>query len=234
VTTYARDVEAYLCRKNDGHLIRIVGPSFETVRAWEARGVPLKVVFRGIDRHFERYYAKGPRRWPVRIDFCEPDVLDAFDEWRRAVGTWSFTARDGAAAEGEAGVVRSASLPRHLERTAMALSSLAADGGLPEGVRVAVVAAIGAVESVRGRAAGARGAAREALLRDLAVADADFLGAVASTLPEPEHAHLREMAAAELTPFRGRMPPDAFGQAVEAATARLVRERFRLPVLSLG
>jgi hypothetical protein len=241
VTTYAREVEAYLCRKNDGHLIRIVGPSFETVRAWEARGVPLTVVFRGIDRHFERYYAKGPRRWPVRIDFCEPDVLDVFDEWRRAVGAWSFTA----AAEGEAGVEdeggdaapaapgRSASLPRHLERTAMALSSLAADSGLPEGVRNAVVAAIGAVESVRGRAAGARGAAREALLRDLATADADFLGAVASTLPEAERAQLHEMAAAELTPFRGRMPPAAFGQAVEAATARLVRERFRLPVLSL-
>jgi hypothetical protein len=115
----------------------------------------------------------------------------------------------------------------------MALSSLAADGGLPEGVRLAVVAAIAAVESVRGRASGARGAVRTALLRDLAAADADFLGAVASTLTEADHAQLREMAAAELTPFRGRMPPAAFGQAVEAARARLVRERFRLPVLSL-
>ena len=29
---------------------------------------------------------KGPRRRPVRIEFCEADVLDAFDDWRRAVG----------------------------------------------------------------------------------------------------------------------------------------------------
>jgi len=28
---YCRDIETYLCRKNDGHLIRIVGPSFEIV-----------------------------------------------------------------------------------------------------------------------------------------------------------------------------------------------------------
>ena len=41
---------------------------------------------RGIDRYFERYYAKGPRRRPVRVEFCEADVLDVFDEWRRAVG----------------------------------------------------------------------------------------------------------------------------------------------------
>ena len=84
--TYCRSVEAYLCRKNDGHLIRIVGPAFEQVCGWASRGVPLKVAQRGIDRYFERYYAKGARRRPVRIEFCEADVLDAFDEWRRAVG----------------------------------------------------------------------------------------------------------------------------------------------------
>ena len=83
---YCRAVECYLCRKNDGHLIRIVGPAFEAVCAWSEHGVPLKVAYRGIDRYFERYYAKGPRRRPVRVEFCEADVLDVFDEWRRAVG----------------------------------------------------------------------------------------------------------------------------------------------------
>jgi hypothetical protein len=79
-------VEAHLCRKNDGHLIRIVGPAFEQVCGWAVRGVPLTVAMRGIDRYFERYYAKGPRRRPVRVEFCEADVMDVFDEWRRALG----------------------------------------------------------------------------------------------------------------------------------------------------
>jgi len=86
---YCRQLEAYLCRKNDGHLIRIVGPAFEQVCGWSTRGIPLKLAMRGIDRYFERYYAKGPRRRPVRVEFCEPDVLDVFDEWRRAVGVGS-------------------------------------------------------------------------------------------------------------------------------------------------
>ena len=76
----------YLCRKNEGHLIRIVGPAFEQVCGWSARGIPLRLAMSGIDRYFERYYAKGPRRRPVRIEFCEADVLDVFDEWKRSVG----------------------------------------------------------------------------------------------------------------------------------------------------
>ena len=89
---YCRQIETYLCQKNDGHLIRVVGPSFEMVSRWAGEGVPLKVAFGGIDRYFERYYRKGPRRRPVRIDFCEADVLDVFDEWRRATGLTSSRA----------------------------------------------------------------------------------------------------------------------------------------------
>src|SRR5215213_11866529 len=83
---YCREVETYLCRKNEGHLVRIVGPVFEQVCGWAAQGVPLAVVYRGIDQYCERYYAKGPRRRPVRVEFCEADVLSLFDDWRRAVG----------------------------------------------------------------------------------------------------------------------------------------------------
>ena len=86
VESYCRDLEAFLCRKNDGHLIRISGPAFEQVMGWARQGIPLKVAEAGIDRYFERYYRKGPRRRPVRIEFCEADVFDAFDDWRRAVG----------------------------------------------------------------------------------------------------------------------------------------------------
>src|SRR3989304_946255 len=83
---YCREIEAYLCRRNEGHLVRIVGPAFEQVCGWAANGVPLKIAFRGIDQCCERYYAKGPKRRPVRIEFCEADILDLFAGWRRAVG----------------------------------------------------------------------------------------------------------------------------------------------------
>ena len=40
---YCREIEAYLCRKNEGHLIRISGPAFEQVCGWARQGVPLTV-----------------------------------------------------------------------------------------------------------------------------------------------------------------------------------------------
>jgi hypothetical protein len=86
IADFCRAIETYLTQKNEGHLIRVVGPSFDLVEGWAERGIPLKVAFEGIDRYFERYYRKGPRRRPVKIDFCEADVLDVFDEWRAALG----------------------------------------------------------------------------------------------------------------------------------------------------
>ena len=47
---YCREIETYLCRRNGGHLIRIVGPAFERVCGWAEAGVPLQVVVEGIDR----------------------------------------------------------------------------------------------------------------------------------------------------------------------------------------
>ena len=51
---YCREVEAYLCRRNDGHLIRVVGPAFEIVKGWAAQGIPLTLVREAIDRVVER------------------------------------------------------------------------------------------------------------------------------------------------------------------------------------
>src|SRR5437870_5658547 len=124
---YCREIEAYLCRKNEGHLIRIAGPVFEQVSGWAAQGVPLAVAFRGIDRYCERYYAKGPRRRPVRVEFCEADILDAFDDWRRAVGVTLPVERS---ADAEAPVKRD-NLPAHLDRAIARLTAMRAAGRSP-------------------------------------------------------------------------------------------------------
>jgi hypothetical protein len=109
---YCRAIETYLCRENGGHLVRIVGPAFQTVNAWHGRGIPLAVVRQGIDRTLARDRAKaaaGSPRRPVRVEFCEADVLDAFDAWRRAVGVGMAGDRDaevpavrGGSADGDA------------------------------------------------------------------------------------------------------------------------------------
>ena len=217
---YCREVEAYLCRKNDGHLIRIVGPAFEQVTGWAREGIPLKVALAGVDRYFERYYKKGPRRRPVRIEFCEPDVRDAFDEWRRAVGV---TAR---APEGR----RSSSLAAHLERVLARLTALRGSTQMAAALGDPIDRAVRRIDAMQADAK-RRGDARQALVSELELIDRDLITAAIAALTQNQHAALSAEADAELAPFRSRMLPDVYCKTQAAAFERLVREQFGLPVL---
>ncbi len=236
VDEYCREIETYLCRKNDGHLIRVVGPSFEVVSGWAEQGVPLKVAFSGIDRYFERYYRKGPRRRPVKIDFCEADVLDVFDEWRRATGVTAPVVAhqssiiDHQSSMGTMGTRQS--LPAHLERVVMRLTSARASGTLGDDFDALIDRAAAELDAARSRAGGLRGAARQALLDRLAVLDAEIVGRARATLDEATRASLAREAESELAGFRAGLTPEAFARALEAAIDRLVRERTRLPTIA--
>jgi hypothetical protein len=224
---YCREIEKHLCQKNDGHLIRIAGPSFDLVTGWEAQGVPLKVALRGIDRYFERYYARGPRRRPVRIDFCEADVLDVFDEWRRAVGVTAAAGEGAVDAEDQA-AHRGPSLPVHMERVLRRLTAARAAGSLDAGFDDLVDRVAREMDAARG----ARGAKRQAVVERLAALDRELLDAVRGSLDEGARAALAREADEELAAFRAGMDPDAFARAREAAIDRLVRERAGLPTIA--
>ena len=224
---YCREIESYLCRKNDGHLIRIAGPSFDLVTAWAARGVPLKVAFRGIDRYFDRYYANGPRRRPVRIDFCEADVLDVFDQWRRATGLTA--AGEERSADGESQAAhRGPSLPVHMERVLRRLTSARATGRLDARFDDLIDRVARELDAARG----ARGAKRQAVVERLASLDRELLDAARGSLDDASRAALGREADEELEGFRAGMSPGAFAHAREAAIDRLVRERAGLPTIA--
>jgi hypothetical protein len=226
VEDYCRQVESYLCRKNDGHLIRIVGPAFEQVCGWAEKGVPLTVAMRGIDRYFDRYYAKGPRRRPVRVEFCEADVLDVFDEWRRALGI--ATAAD--APQADAAERRHESLPAHLERVIARLTALRAgedrslDATLDEIVRE--------IDVARASAKSLRGDARQTMIERLRAIDRSLVDAAYAQCDAQTREALLAEADADLAPFRGRMAPEAYEQSRRAAVERLLRERRRLPIVA--
>ena len=219
VDAYCRDLEAYLCRKNVGHLIRITGPAFERVVAWAHQGIPLKVAEAGIDRYFERYYRKGPRRRPVRIDFCEADVFDAFDDWRRALGI--------------AAVVPDAAGGPDVEAAVSRLTVLRGSDQAGPVIGTALDVAVRALDSLQPEAARARGDARDALLLRVAAIEAGLVTSAAVALDAATRAALEREADAELAPFHTRMAPEAYAQSRRAAIDRLVRLHFGLPEIGV-
>ena len=246
-----RAVESYLRRKNDGHLIRIVGPAFEMVCGWAAAGIPLGVVERGIDRRCVRYYAKGPKRHPLRIEWCEDDVLDLFDEWKRAVGVGApavfetgeadESAGAGEADESAAGRGASArrrggsegrrSLAAHLDELAVRLSARQPPRGAQALDRL-LDEARAAVTAARSGGRTLRGAARRRVIEQLGELDARLPAAARADAGDAVLDELRAEARGSLEPFRSRMPAAAFARALDAATDRLLVEHFKLPRLS--
>ena len=226
--TYCRDVEAYLCRKNDGHIVRIVGPAFEQVRGWASRGIPLKVVFRGVDRYFERYYAKGPRRRPVRVEFCEADVLDVFDEWRRSVGIGQLAHGPEQPAD-EGGRPRE-SLAKHLEKIVARWTMRR--GGSDRSLDRVLDAIVRELDTVRAGARGLRGEARDALVDRLRALDSQLVAAARATCDSGTLRELGAEADAQLAPFKERMAPAVYAESHQACVDRLIRDQRQLPTIA--
>jgi hypothetical protein len=228
---YCREVESYLCRKNDGHLIRIVGPSFERVCGWAAQGIPFKIACQGIDSYFVRYYAKGTRRRPVQIDFCENDILDAYDAWRRAVGV-RLPGVEPTSAEAQV-KRRKRSLPEHLDRLCEQATNRRAGMTPPPPEFDAVLETI-TVEAAafRDMPGPIRGETRERVTARLAELDRMMLDAARVLVDAAAVDGMRSEAAEQLRPFRDRMPAEAYQRAVASAVDRLLRNREQLPTVT--
>jgi len=228
IAEFCREIETYLCKKNDGHLIRVVGPSFDLVSGWAERGVPLKVACSGIDRYFERYYRSGPRRRPVKIDFCEADVLDVFDEWRRATGVRSHHEDAGGAEHPDAART---SLPMHLKRAVTRLTSARASDAIGPEFDPLIDRLSTELDAARSKTGGLRGDARAAVIARLDTADVEMMALGSAAIDAPGMETLRAEAEADLASFRGAMSADEYARALEGAVQRLVRDRLQLPSL---
>jgi hypothetical protein len=234
--TYCREIEAHLCRKNGGHLVRIVGPAFQTVAGWATEGIPFLIACRGIDRTVERRLAKGSGRRPLRVEFCDADVRDAFDEWRRAVGVG--TAGGGAARQqedvppgsDEAEPVKSTrSLRAHLDRVVTRLTDRVAAGSLAGALETAVEHVTRELSEARAASRSSRGEARAALIDRLQAIDDELSATAWAVTPAEARETFRHEAEQDLAAFRARMPAEDYARAVEAAASRLLRDHLKLP-----
>jgi len=233
---YCRDVEAYLCRRNGGHLVRIVGPAFALVRAWAEAGVPLTIVERAIDTCCERREARRGAARPLRIEFCEAEVREQFERWRRAIGPYiGMEAPAGAdGADDTEGDARAIGLASHLARAGERLARAAARLEHGEAFRGRLDAIIAALDEVRTESKGARGERRAAFVERLAHLDEQLMTAARDEAARTGlDAELAAAAAKELAAWRERMPGAAWSGAVAAASGRLLRDRLDLPDLTL-
>ena len=234
VGEYCRQVEDHLTRVNGGHLVRVVGPAFELVRRWAETGVPLSVVFRGIERKAERRSLGRPGR-PLRLEFCEGDVGAIFDAWRRAIGVSGAAAAidSGPDHESESDAPkRKPSISKHVDRAIDRLSRAMGRVDWPASLRDEADRVLAALAVIRDEARVTRGAARDGLTERLQTLDSELSTAASAAAPPAVLAEVTADAERDLSPFRARLAGDAWRRSLAVTVDRLLRDRFGLPTLA--
>jgi hypothetical protein len=233
VADYCRQVEAHLTRINGGHLVRVVGPGFAMVKQWADEGVPLSVVFRGIEQKAGRHAAGAAKR-PRRIEFCEADVRALYDDWRRAIGVTALPtaqADTGVAASERSATPKRRSAPKAIDRAIDRLGRLAGRLDLPGEFRDAMSRLIEQLSALREDLAHTRGVSRDRVLERLAPLEGELLEHARGIVSADSMREITARAEQDLAPYRERLSRDAWTRAVSVTVDRGVREHLELPSL---
>ena len=217
-----------------GSLLMLSTLDWALIETWREAGVPLEAVLRGIDAAFDKHDAqrlRGTRR-PRKVNglaWCAQAVLEAVEQSREAaIGT-----APAAAAEPRESGFEAARIARYLERNAAAL--LRAAAGLPPAGGTAAAETADRLTALAAATSNLEPAplSLEEIDRTLTVLEEKLFAALLTATPEAELVTLREQAARELAPYRGKMQAVQIKQVQQQFLQKRLLEAHSLPRLSL-
>ena len=213
-----------------GSLLMLSTLDWALIETWREAGVPLEAVLRGIDSAFDKHDAQRLRshrrvRKVNGLAWCAQAVLEAVEQAREA----AIGAAPAFAEPRESGF-ESAHIARYLERNAVLLTEAAAN--LPASAATLVTEA-GARLRALATSVAESSHSLEDLDRTLTVLEERLFAALLTATPEGELVALREQAARELAPYRGKMQAVQIKQVQQQFLQKRLLETYTLPRLSL-
>lgn len=213
-----------------GSLLMLSTLDWALIETWREAGIPLGAVLRGIDNAFDKHDAKalratGRTRKVNGLAWCAQSVMEAVEQAREAaIGTASVANAETA----ESGF-ETERVGRYLEANAAAVESA---------VLNAPADAVAAEVAGRLRALAIGLAAEpvmplEELDRTLTVLEEKLFAALLTAAAEDELVGLREQAARELAPYKGKMQAVQIKQVQQQFLQKRMLEARKLPRLSL-
>jgi hypothetical protein len=211
-----------------GSMLMLSTLDWALIETWRDAGVPLDAVLRGIDSAFDKndakaMRAKGKTRKVNGLAWCAQSVMEAVEQ--------TMEASVGAAAGGE--LVESGF---EAERVSLYLEHNAAQIEAVTLLSPADESAAEIASRLRALAVGLRAEpaqSLEELDRTLSVLEEKLLAALLTAAPEQELVALREQAARELAPYRGKMQSVQIKQVQQQFLQKRILEARKLPRLSL-
>ncbi len=230
---YFTEIEQRFSQRR-GSILLLSTLDWALIDTWREAGIPIGAGLRGIDDAFDRHDARvrrsGSRIRKVNgLAWCAQSVMVAVEEMRQAsVGAAQMPVPE----KGESGFERER-ISNYLRGNADALEG--ADISPPAGDVVLQVAArlrqLAAETAVPPEPAGTLDT--EDLERHLTVLEEKLFSALLLVVEEAQSVALREQAARELAPYRGRMAAVQVKQVTQQFLQKRLLEHYRLPRLSL-
>jgi hypothetical protein len=213
-----------------GSILMLSTLDWALIETWREAGVPLEAVLRGIDSAFDKHdvkvaTAKGKQRKVNGLAWCAQSVVEAVEQAKEA----AIGAAPGGGKEGVETGFEAARIAIFLEENAAKI----------EGAKLRSPAGVVAIEvarRLRDLAAQARAVqigSLEELDRTLSVLEEKIFAALMTATPEEELVALREQAARELAPYRGKMQAVQIKQVQQQFLQKRLLEASGLPRLSL-
>jgi hypothetical protein len=216
---YFTEIEEHFQRRR-GSLLLLSTIDWALIETWREAGIPLAAVLQGIDAAFDKYDARKNKARVRRVNglaYCAQEVISAMDAMQEAA-VGATPARPSTEEQG----FEQERIAAHLEGAALQLRN--AEGGMGE-----------IADRLRGLAGDARIKLPqlEELEQSLTVLEEKLFAILLTSTPEAELLALRRQAAAELAPYRSRMPAMQIRQVEQQFLHKRLLEKFNLPRLSL-
>jgi hypothetical protein len=226
---YFTEIEERFQRRR-GSLLMLSTLDWALIETWREAGIPLEAVLRGIDNAFDKHDLRAQRttgrlRKVNGLAWCSQSVMEATEQaMEAAVGATS----ESAAVHADNGF-ENERVARYLEENARTVEAAKlcapADAVAAEIAQrlLAVAAGLHVDQSV----------SLEELDRTLTVLEEKLFAALLTATAEKELTALREQAARELAPYRGKMQAVQIKQVQQQFLQKKLLEANGLPRLSL-
>jgi hypothetical protein len=218
---YFTEIEEHFQRRR-GSLLLLSTIDWALIETWREAGIPLVAVLKGIDEAFDKFDARKNKTRVRRVNglaYCAQAVISAVEEMKEAA-VGAAAARPRSAEQG----FEQERIAGHLEASAQQLNASAQSSSLSE-----------ISERLQALARDVRNSPPniEQLEQSLTVLEEKLFAIILSTTPEAVLLALRQQAAAELAPYRSRMPAMQIRQVEQQFLHKRLLEKFNLPRLSL-
>ena len=214
---YFTEIEEHFQRRRRS-LLLLSTIDWALIETWREAGIPLAAVLQGIDAAFDKYDARKNKTRVRKVNslaYCAQEVISAMEAMQEAA-VGAGPARPGTAEQG----FEQERIAAHLEAAA---EQLKAAGHTETADRLQALA-----QEVKRALPNL-----EELEQSLTVLEEKLFATILTTAPEAELLLLRQQAAAELAPYRSRMPVVQIRQVERQFLHKRLLEKFNLPRLSL-